>query len=129
MKIVDLDEVIDAIENTDWYHLFNGKLSEGAEGEESALYRAEDVYKAIKGVQHAEAIPIEFIQKRISILHEMAEYDFEETDGYIRESSVAEEELENLLTDWQTEQEKSYFPKGFFSKERPLAKGEEYGTD
>ena len=58
MRLVDLDEVINAIYSTDWYHLFNGKLSEGAEGEESALYKAEDVYKAIGEVP---VMDVEFV--------------------------------------------------------------------
>ena len=58
MRLIDLDEVIDAIESTEWYHLVNGKLSEGAEGDESALYKAEDVYKAIKGVPVVDAEPV-----------------------------------------------------------------------
>ena len=58
MKLVDLDEVIDAIESTEWYHLVNGELSEGAKGDESALYKAEDVYKAIKGVP---VVDVEFV--------------------------------------------------------------------
>ena len=57
-KLVDLDKVIDANESTDWYHLFNGELSEGAEGDESALYKAEDVYKAIDGVP---VVDVEFV--------------------------------------------------------------------
>ena len=53
-----------------------------------------------------DAIPIEFIQKRINHLHDLAEYDFEANGGYIGEAHLAEYELENLLTDWRTEQEK-----------------------
>ena len=34
-----------------------------------------------------------------------------------------------MIDEWKEEQKKSYFPKGFFSKERPLAKGEEDETD
>lgn len=58
MRLVDLDEVIDAIESTDWYHLFNGKLSEGAEDEDHALYRATDIYKAIGEVPVMDTEPV-----------------------------------------------------------------------
>lgn len=58
MRLIDLDEVIDAIESTEWYHLVNGKLSEGAEDENHALYLATDIYKAIGEVQQVDAEPV-----------------------------------------------------------------------
>lgn len=59
MKLIDLDEAIDAIESTDWYHINNrGELSEGAEGDESALYKATDIYKAIKELLVVDAEPV-----------------------------------------------------------------------
>ena len=134
MKLIDLEEVINAIYSTDWYHLFNGELSEGAEDEEHALYKAEDVYKAIEGVPVVDAIPISFIQKRISYLQEIADYEFEASGGYTGEASTQLIELRRLILGWsmreKADNKKSYFPKGFFSKERPLAKGEkvEEGT-
>lgn len=66
----------------------------------------EFVKNHIDGQTVVDAIPIEFIQKRINHLHDLAEYDFEANGGYIGEAHLAEYELENLLTDWRTEQEK-----------------------
>ena len=94
MKIVDLDKVIDAIERTDWYHLFNGKLSGGAEGVESALYKAEDVYKAIKGVPHTEAIPIEFIKSEIEMMKGGL-------NPHNPECAIYAENLGTLIADWE----------------------------
>lgn len=58
MRLIDLDEVINAIYSTDWYHLFNGELSKGAEDEYHALYLATDIYKAIGEVPVVDAEPV-----------------------------------------------------------------------
>lgn len=89
MKLVDLDEVTNAIDYTDWYHLFKGKLSKGAEDEEHALYKAEDVYKAINGVPVVDAIPIEYIENLAMIAN----------------TEIAESALRELIYRWKAEQE------------------------
>lgn len=59
MKLIDLDEAIDAIESTNWYHINDcGEPSEGADGDESALYKATDIYKAIGEVPVMDAEPV-----------------------------------------------------------------------
>ena len=58
MRLIDLDKAIDAIYRTDWYHLFNGELSEGAEDEDHALYMATDIYKAIGEVPVVDSEPV-----------------------------------------------------------------------
>lgn len=58
MRLIDKETVIDAIEATDWYHLFNGELSKGAEDEYHALYLATDIYKAIGEVPVVDAEPV-----------------------------------------------------------------------
>lgn len=60
----------------------------------------------VNPVSTVDAVPVSYIYKRINLLHEMAEHDFEANGGYIGEAHIAEYELENLLTDWRTEQEK-----------------------
>ena len=57
-ELINLDEAIDAIYRTNWYHLFNGELSEGAEDEDHALYKATDIYKAVGEVQQVDAEPV-----------------------------------------------------------------------
>jgi len=89
MKLVDLDEVINAIYFTDWYRLFNGKLSEGAEDEKHALYLATDIYKAIEEVPVVDAIPIEWIKEYIRT-HPAS------TDIYFKW----------MIDEWKAEQEK-----------------------
>ena len=48
MRLIDKDELREAFDGTDWYHLHNGEMKQGAN---SALhipyFRAEDVYKTI----------------------------------------------------------------------------------
>ena len=43
--------------------------------------------------------------------------------------SYTDEEKNQILQDLTQKHRKQYFPKGFFSKERPLAKGEEDEAD
>ena len=111
MKMVDLDEVIDAIDSTDWYHLFNGKLSEGAEDEDHALYKAEDVYKAIEGVPVVDAIPIKFIESRIEQLSRIADDEFNNNGGYVNEFDYRMWALKGLLQDWEDYQEQEEYEK------------------
>lgn len=108
MNLVNKDDIVDAIENTDWYHVnSDGKLISGANSDEDvALYKETDVYKAIESVEPIDAIPIEFIKKRIDNLHNLSEYEFEANGGYCGKASTSEYELRNLLKDWEKEQEK-----------------------
>lgn len=102
---VNRESITFAIDVTDWYHINdNGKLARGANSKENiALYKADDVYRAIERVKSEDVIPIEFIQKRIDHLHELAEYEFEENGGYVGRSLMAEHELEKLIVDWKKE--------------------------
>ena len=84
IKLINLDEAIDAIDSTDWYHINDrGELSEGAEGDESALYKATDIYKAIGEVPVVDAIPVSFIQQEI--------------DGYYKDEAVT---VPNTMINW-----------------------------
>lgn len=42
-KTADLSELIDKIEGTTWYHIANGKLVEGANGNDAPLYKANEI--------------------------------------------------------------------------------------
>jgi len=54
--LISRQAVIDAIENTDWYHQNKNKdMVHGANSSEhQAWYKAEDVYKALKNVPSAQ---------------------------------------------------------------------------
>ena len=106
MKLVNKEDAVEAIENTDWYHINkDGELVSGANSQDHIpLYKADDVYKAIDSVEPIDAIPIEFIKKRIDILHNLSEYEFEVNGGYCGQASTSEYELRNLLKDWEKEQ-------------------------
>ena len=49
MRLIDVDETIDALELTTWYHQSeNGEMVKGANSQEhQAWYKAEDVYKVL----------------------------------------------------------------------------------
>lgn len=46
-QVIDADAFAEAIEGLDWYSLHNGKMIQGAEGSETAYYRAGDIYAEI----------------------------------------------------------------------------------
>ena len=63
MNLVNKDDLVDAIESTDWYHVnSDGKLVSGANSDEDvALYKEADIYKAIESVEPVDAIPFKWI--------------------------------------------------------------------
>ena len=51
MRLVDLDKLIAAIESTDWYHINSkGEFVQGARNGEEALYKHDDIFKAIENL-------------------------------------------------------------------------------
>lgn len=110
MILVKKKDVIDAMENTDWYHVnSNGKLVSGANSDEDvALYKEADVYKAIDSVEPVDAIPIEFIENKIDEYREKEDQTKDEPlSGYFEWVRTSERRsLEWLLLDWKAEQEK-----------------------
>ena len=81
-----------------------------------------------------DTVPIEWINQRVKSLKiQLINADEDDVDliWHLRDEIQT---LTELIDYWKAEQEKadnkkSYFPKGFFSKERPIAKGEEDETD
>lgn len=67
MGLINADKVIDVIESTvRRYHVnYFGELSKGAGHYGPTLYKAEDVYEAIKGMPKVDAIPIEWIEQYV----------------------------------------------------------------
>lgn len=55
---ISREAAIEAIENTDWYHInHSGELVHGANGnDDTPLYKADDVYKAIDAVPAADVV-------------------------------------------------------------------------
>ena len=47
-----------------------------------------------------DAVPVSFIQKRISYLQEIADYEFEASGGYTGEASTQLFELRRLILGW-----------------------------
>lgn len=59
----------------------------------------------LRSLPTVDAIPVEFIQKRIDFLDKLAKYEFEATGGYGGQAAASKYELKNLLKDWKAEQE------------------------
>lgn len=60
MMLVDKEKVIEAIEDTDWYHINkNGELTSGANStDDIPLYKSDDIYKAVDSVKSVDAQPV-----------------------------------------------------------------------
>lgn len=58
--LISRKAMIQAVDNTDWYHINrNGDLVEGANSDnDTPLYKAEDVYRALENVPAVYAIPV-----------------------------------------------------------------------
>ena len=41
------EDLLDAIDGTDWYHIFNGKIVHGANSDMEALYKLNEIIEAI----------------------------------------------------------------------------------
>ena len=60
MDYISREAAIEAIENTDWYHInHSGELVHGANSnDDTPLYKADDVYKAIDAVPAADVVEV-----------------------------------------------------------------------
>ncbi len=55
MDLIDREQAIAALEDLKWYHIYNGELKAGANSKDNTpLYKAEDVYAALRKVPSAE---------------------------------------------------------------------------
>ena len=52
---ISKQDAIDAIEETDWYHINrNGEMVHGSSSEHESWYKCDDIFKAIKSIPSAE---------------------------------------------------------------------------
>lgn len=59
MRLIDADELLESIEETTWYHIFKGKLIQGANGEtDIPLYKASDIYSVLDAAPTVDAEPV-----------------------------------------------------------------------
>ena len=61
------------------------------------------VWQQVKNMPTIDAIPIEFIEKRIAELKKLNEYEFIANGGYTSPSDYEQWELERLIRDWKEE--------------------------
>ena len=67
-------------------------------------YDSETVQRCIEVLSNAptiDAVPIEFIEKRIAELKKLTEYEFIANGGYTSPSDYEQWELERLIRDWR----------------------------
>ena len=57
--------------------------------------------KVVDAQPTVDAVPIEFIEKRIAELKKLNEYEFVENGGYTSPSDYEQWELERLIRDWR----------------------------
>ena len=58
-RLIDADELLESIEETTWYHIFKGKLVQGANGEtDIPLYKASDIYSVLDATPTVDAEPV-----------------------------------------------------------------------
>ena len=66
--LISRQAVIDAIENTDWYHVADGELVHDANSkEDEPLYKAKDIYGVIENLpstQPEEAISVAWLEEQ-----------------------------------------------------------------
>lgn len=59
MRLIDADALTAAIEDTDWYHVsLRGNLVYGAGLYDNPLYKADDIYQALKDAPTVDAVPV-----------------------------------------------------------------------
>ena len=55
--VIDRQAAIDAIEDTDWYHVAGGELVHGANSkEDEPLYKAKDIYSVIENLPSTQSV-------------------------------------------------------------------------
>ena len=84
--LISKAELIDAIEDTDWYHINrNGKMVHGSNDEYESWYKYEDIYKAIAEVPSVSAERVGEWQRKLV-------HYTDGSHGYRLKCSVCEEE-------------------------------------
>lgn len=58
MELVEKQEVIEAIEECDWYHIHNGRLVHGANSKtDEPLYKCDDIFECLNKLSGNPKIP------------------------------------------------------------------------
>ena len=65
------------------------------------MHTPQGVFHIIHCMPTVDAIPIEFIEKRIAELKKLNDYEFVENGGYTSPSDYEQWELERLIRDWR----------------------------
>ena len=69
---------------------------------------AHEMANVVKYAPTVDAVPIEFIEKRIAELKKLNEYEFIANGGYTSPSDYEQWELERLIRDWREQNDEIY---------------------
>lgn len=92
-RLIDADALLKELRKSCEYHAENSR-------EFSLLQR--DII-IVQEQPTIDAVPIEFIEKRIAELKKLNEYEFIANGGYTSPSDYEQWELERLIRDWKEE--------------------------
>lgn len=103
-ELIEKQAAIDAIEEVDWYHQNKNKdmVSGANSSEHQAWYKADDVYKTLESLPSTNAIPIEWIEKRIK---DLMQKPTETDEPWFPITHAEIVILEDLIDDWEKENE------------------------
>ena len=81
-ELIIKDDIIDAIERTDWYRIEDSELVHGAKEDEDALYKASDIYEAVNDVKPVGAVILNSFDC-MDFVEELRDYIAINDDDYI----------------------------------------------
>lgn len=90
-RLIDADALLKELRKSCEYHAENSR-------EFSLLQRNINIVREQPTI---DAVPIEFIEKRIAELKKLNEYEFFANGGYTSPSDYEQWELERLIRDWR----------------------------
>ena len=95
----------DALKETICSHLY--PVVDYFNSKDYGMFWTGGIEKAIDEQPTIDAVPIEFIEKRIAELKKLNEYEFIANGGYTSPSYYAQWELERLIRDWREQNAKT----------------------
>lgn len=81
-ELVIKDDIFDAIDRTDWYHIEGGELVYGAKEDDGALYNAPDIYAAVNDVKPVGVVILKSFDC-MDFVEELRDYIATDDDDYI----------------------------------------------
>ena len=90
-RYTDLDNLIDAVEGTTWYHINkNGELVKGANGKDDVpLYKHEDIARVLSEAPESDVVPKSEVERLTNLIKELQGYNeaWVEDNGKLRNAN------------------------------------------